>query len=189
MPGADLPARRSGDSAGIQSEKSPERCSGLFSLPVAQIAMPIVRAAVGVGTGAVIGGRPVITVIAGTVVAIARPVIIGTIGAGDASRDRTGGKTERQSRANPASLSRRTDRGGTDGRYRRQNCECLFHTHLLHMIWEDNAEILRWFPRKPPSGTGNRGKKIADLREIGGNETKASEVFSIKCSNLARGES
>ena len=42
---------------------------------------------------------------------------------------------------------------------------------------------------KAPVGNREPGQKIADLREIGGNETKASEVFSIKCSNLARGES
>ena len=52
---------------------------------MAPVAMPIIRpAVVGVGTRAVIGGRPVISVIAGTVVAVARPVIIGAVGAGDA---------------------------------------------------------------------------------------------------------
>src|SRR4029078_3020610 len=153
----------------------------LFAYPGTQRRVRLVRSAiVGVGTRAVIGGRSVIAVVAGTVVAVARSVIIGTVGAGDAGRECACRKAERQARPQPARLSRRADCGGANGRHRRQDCECLSHAYLLNLIRKATRRFCDGFSGYRRQN-GNREEKKSRL---GRNETGVNKVFRSSAATL-----
>src|ERR1700687_2676708 len=95
---------------------------------MAPVAVPII-----IGP-AVIGIRPraVIVVGRGAVVSVTRPIIIRPVRASDGSGGQCAGRqAERQSGAEASRLSRRGHRGCANGGNRCQDCQCLFHAHLL----------------------------------------------------------
>src|SRR5579872_4234852 len=117
-------------------------------VPVMVVVVPVRAAVVGVRARRVVGSRSVIISRV-----VSRPVIpvIGMRRRNRAGGQRAGRKTERQTRPYAARLSSRSgERGRRNGADGRQNCQCLFHAHILQSFnSKGNAARPRWLRGNP----------------------------------------
>ena len=127
--------------SGNEKARSDAPGSSILSITMmAPVAVPIVRPAViGVRSGSVIG-RPVV---ARTVIAIARPIIVRRRQR-SARGEGAGGETERQARTKAPRLCRRGHRGGRRRRRPSPELPMFFSCASPPLLSRNNADRFRW---------------------------------------------